>query len=106
MIEIALIKFSEDASVVGNPTTSYSTFSNAVNNLNADGGTNWEDALKKVANVNFNDNDPTYVIFASDGNPTFYVTNAGHGDKYSNGIYGTGVSEEPNITYWYLWPCR
>ena len=68
--EMALISFST-TTITRQPTTSYNTFSGSVNGLSAEGGTNWEDALQEVSNVNFNDNDQTFVIFVSDGNPTF-----------------------------------
>ena len=72
--ELALITFSNVATISQNPTTNYTTFSAAVNRVNAEGGTNWEDALQEVMNVDFGDNDQTFVIFVSDGNPTFHIT--------------------------------
>lgn len=101
IIEIALVTFSTNASTAQNATTSYSTFSGVVNGLEADGGTNWEAALKQAKNVSFgaDDKDTTYVIFVSDGNPTFHVTNGGYGN-YNNdySVYGSGQEETTNIT--------
>ena len=71
IIEMALVSFSNSATIAQQPTTSVNTFSGAVNGLTASGGTNWEDALQECASVSFGDDDPTYVIFVSDGNPTF-----------------------------------
>ena len=74
---MALISFSDVADVRIN-TTSKSDFQTAVNGLEALGGTNWEHALKVASTINFGDTDPTYVIFVSDGNPTFRVTRGGY----------------------------
>lgn len=73
-VQMALVSFSTKATINISKTTKYTAFSRAVNGLSADGGTNWEDALQKVENISFGDNDPTYVIFCSDGNPTFRNT--------------------------------
>ena len=98
-VQISLITFSTNSTLSQQPTTSLSNFQNVVNRLSANGGTNWESALASVSNVNFNDNDQTYVIFVSDGNPTFYSTNAGNNDyNRQYGVYGSGYEEEPNIT--------
>ena len=86
LVEMALVGFSTTGSVTQAPTTSYSTFSGAVNGLDADGGTNWEDALQDAAEIDFDDEDPTYVIFVSDGNPTFRMTRGSY-DRYYNDYY-------------------
>ena len=72
-VQMALVDFSTHANS-HSPTNSASTFRSQVNGLSADGGTNWEAALKEANNVNFGDNDQTFVIFVSDGNPTFRDT--------------------------------
>ena len=98
-IEISLVTFSTHAQISKQPTTSLSEFERVVNGLSANGGTNWEEALKKISTVNFNDNDETYVIFVSDGNPTFYTTDANNHDYNSQyQAYGTGKEEATNIT--------
>ncbi|MBQ2040610.1 MAG: Cna B-type domain-containing protein [Lachnospiraceae bacterium] len=73
-VQMALVSFSTNATISRTPTTSSTQFKNAVNALSADGGTNWEDALDEAGNVNFGDSDKTFVIFVSDGNPTFRDT--------------------------------
>ena len=61
------------------------------------GGTNWEGALIKANEYSFNDTDPEYVIFVSDGNPTYRVNaNGKYTDSYDKknyGVYGTGNSD-------------
>ncbi len=79
-IEIALVDFANMAEIAQEPTTDYDTFAATVNSRDAgnnDRGTNWEAGLRTALNVDFDDEDPTYVIFVSDGNPTFYVNNNG-----------------------------
>ena len=99
LVQMALVGFSTHADLTQTPTNSYDTFSRAVNRLNADGGTNWEDALQTAASVNFGDDDPTYVIFVSDGNPTFRETRGNYNpmDNYyysSDRVYGNGSDSQ------------
>jgi pilin isopeptide linkage protein len=106
-VEMALVDFSTDATTAQAPTNSETTFNRAVRNLSAEGGTNWEAALKQAKNVDFGDDDQTFVIFVSDGNPTFRDTR-GNYDRYFNyygyriddwqyynseGVYGTGSDD-------------
>ena len=95
LVQMALVGFSTHGDITQSPTNNYNTFSGAVNRLNPDGGTNWEDALADAANVDFGDKDPTYVIFVSDGNPTFRNTRGNYNplDNYwynQYGVYGNG----------------
>ena len=117
LVELALITFSTTARVEIEKTTSYADFSHSVNNIRAEGGTNWEDALQTASTVTFDgDGDATYVIFVSDGNPTFRNTKGDYGywrdyglwigrrwiedidynpDYYKKyGVYGTGYEDE------------
>ncbi|MBR1758230.1 MAG: Cna B-type domain-containing protein [Lachnospiraceae bacterium] len=99
LVEMALVGFSTTGAVTQQPTTSYNTFSASVNGLNADGGTNWEDALQDAAGINYGDEDPTYVIFVSDGNPTFRNTRGNYNpmDNYyynTYGVYGNGSDSQ------------
>lgn len=88
MIELQLVTFANDATTRINWTqgTDATEFKRSVNNLSADGGTNWDAALYTAKNnaAAKNDGDDTYIIFVSDGNPTFYV-----GDWYGNHSHGT-----------------
>ena len=88
-VEMALVTFDDKARVDLGPTKDYNTFSNKVNSLRANGGTNWEDGFSKVKRINFNDQDDTYVVFLSDGNPTMYGT--------SRPYHGNGEEEEDNM---------
>ena len=102
-VQMALVGFGARATIEefgsSQSTTSSSSFSSKINNMNAyptneyTGGTNWEDALQKANSVNFGDNDPTYVIFFSDGAPTFRNTQGGYNDHRSgvpSDLWGSG----------------
>ena len=76
LVEIALVPFSTTVGTTTPFTTSESVLTNAVDSYRSDGGTNWQDALK-TAKSTADDKaakqpgEATYVIFVSDGNPTF-----------------------------------
>ncbi|MEE8716511.1 MAG: vWA domain-containing protein [Coriobacteriales bacterium] len=76
-VEISLITFSNSASTQANWSTSASTLQSYVDDMTASGGTNWDDALHAAREIAVSkatsDDDPTYVIFVSDGLPTFYM---------------------------------
>ena len=74
VVEMAFVDFA--TSVKTNttptaPTTDLDTFKGWVNATNYGGGTNWEAALATAKSISFGDDDKTYIIFVSDGNPTF-----------------------------------
>ncbi len=74
VVEMAFVDFA--TSVKTNtthtaPTTDLDTFKGWVNATNYGGGTNWEAALTTAKSISFGDDDKTYIIFVSDGNPTF-----------------------------------
>ena len=85
-VEMALVRFSTTESIAQGPTNSATTFRNAVNGLpnTGEGGTNWEGALQIANTVNFNDDDQTFVIFVSDGNPTFRYTEGNYPNHYND----------------------
>ena len=102
-IQMALVDFDNHANQVGNITTSASTFNGYVNGLTSGGGTNWEAALSTANSISFGDDNQTYVIFVSDGNPTFRDTQNGWND-WSGGEYqawGSGQETSQNITRCY-----
>ena len=93
-VEMALVTFATTAQTNVSKTTSADTYVTAVNNVTvATGnaaGTNWEAALRQADGVSFGDSDPTFVIFFSDGAPTFYLNAQGN-------TAGTGYEQEPNM---------
>lgn len=75
-----------------------SDFKSAVNGLRADGGTNWVDALTKANEKAKEDpNTPTYVIFLSDGEPTYgrdrWGNRTGNGTTYQEEYFNIAVDE-------------
>ena len=104
LVELGLVTFSSDATKrqFGGQdfTSTYSTYNGVINSLNANGGTNWEAALNLANSMQASANGKTYIVFVSDGNPTFRtsrddLSDAGvRGDAYdyNNGTirFGTG----------------
>lgn len=75
-VEIALVNFATDVKGTTDWTTDKDTLDAAVNSYTADGGTNWEAALSKAKDLadtkhQEQPDEETYIIFVSDGNPTF-----------------------------------
>ena len=94
-IEMALVDFANMAEIAQEPTTDYDTFAAVVNSRDAgnnDRGTNWEAGLRTANDVDFDDKDPTYVIFVSDGNPTFYLQ-----DPNNTQRGGSGLENDDNV---------
>ncbi|WP_368017688.1 DUF5979 domain-containing protein [Olsenella sp. AGMB03486] len=95
-VKIALETFSDN----GNDVSAYygagkaDDFKSLVNGTVADGGTNWADALAK-ANEKAADpaekSTPTYIVFLSDGKPTYGM--------YNGYRYGDGTESQKNLSY-------
>lgn len=99
IVEIAFVSFNNMATNGnnGNWTTNKSTAQTTVAGYTYQDntGTNWQDALKHAkaladAKRTAQPDEPVYIIFLTDGNPTYYL----NGDTRA----GTGYEEEPNIT--------
>lgn len=99
-VKLSLETFSDR----GNTPSQYYTggqasdFKSAVNGLRADGGTNWVDALTKANEKAKEDpNTPTYVIFLSDGEPTYgrdrWGNRTGNGTTYQDEYFNNAVDE-------------
>ena len=86
LVQMALITFSSDAEVKKfgeneEPyTTDLSAYKSMVNGLSAEGGTNWEAALIEANALEVSTDTPTYVVFVSDGEPTFRVSRLSESD--------------------------
>ena len=92
-IDITLIDFATKVKSTDKYTT-YNDFEGKVDSITANGGTNWEAALKAANEYDFEDSDPVYVIFVSDGNPTFRTSGNGYNDwNYQYQVYGNGTSD-------------
>lgn len=102
-VELGLITFSTNSKVYSS-TTDATVFNSYIDGLSADGGTNWEGGLLDANGYSFGDEDPVYIIFVSDGNPTYRVSKNGHNDTYSskNLVYGSGQEgqgQENNVKW-------
>ena len=96
LIRMGLITFSNTANTVLELTDNKDAFTNAVKKLSADGGTNWEYALQLANEMDVDPDRATFVIFVTDGNPTFRRTRAALSNTaFENDFY--------NISYFKEW---
>lgn len=110
-IRFSLISFNNIATTEVSSTFEASEINNRVDELTAGGGTNWEDALKTANEIGTRKDEgaETYVIFVSDGDPTFRNTKDGYGDtgemkKHTDNAsgkvyYGSGYSDNNGKNY-------
>ena len=80
-VRMALVTFSTDAQIVQGFTNNYTTYSGKVNGLSADGGTNWEKALQIANNMDVRSDAATFIVFVTDGDPTFRVSRGNVSDS-------------------------
>lgn len=114
-VRISLVTFGGYATTSKGFTNNLQDFQTTVNGLqtgssdNATGGTNWEDGLTVANQMATRDANQTYIIFVSDGNPTYRNT---RGDRQSywedarheidnHVIYGSGNSDDNGKNYKY-----
>jgi Mg-chelatase subunit ChlD len=112
-VRISLVTFGSYATESKSFTTDLDDFQDTVNSLQtgsqATGGTNWEDGLTVANQMATRDANQTYIIFVSDGNPTYRNTRGGYSSysedarKEVNGhtIYGSGNSDGNGKNYLY-----
>ena len=76
LIRMALVPFSSivQEDKVVQFTSDADTFKAGVNVLEANGGTNWEDALEYANNMTVDSDRATFIIFVTDGDPTFRIS--------------------------------
>lgn len=109
-IRMALVPFSTTVGNVSNFTDNAMDIVSAVNGLRADGGTNWEAALK-AANAKLTSGRKgvkKYIVFMSDGDPTFRTSSVRTGTDWWGrptyddddrrglpaGVHGSGSSDQ------------
>ncbi|MGN0287966.1 MAG: VWA domain-containing protein [Atopobiaceae bacterium] len=92
---VQLTTFSDTADASNAFTSDKATFDSQVDGMNAEGGTNWEDALTKAEALAKTSNVPTYIIFVSDGDPTFRDSQI-----YSDGDYNTYTQKRVGWLGW------
>lgn len=114
-VQLSLVTFSNTASNDITGTTSLTQFQNRVNSITANGGTNWEDGLHDADTITTREGANVYVIFVSDGNPTYRNTKGGTGSSgemsshsgwegqqyYAHTVYGSGNSDNNGLNFRY-----
>lgn len=100
--QMSVIPFSTHAGRASDFTSNANTIASTVNRFNANGGTNWEAALKAANSASSGrPGAKKYIVFLSDGDPTFRDSAmgasywGGDGWNVGYGVYGTG-SSDPN----------
>lgn len=114
LIRMGLVTFSTDAQVVQELTDDESVFKSAVDRqTTAEGGTNWEKALMLANQMKVDSGRATFVIFVTDGDPTFRISRQGETDAnldmygkdnddtyyVSNSVFGEGNDDTRNNNY-------
>ena len=114
-VRMALISFSTDAATVRTFTDNVNTFKSDVDGLSANGGTNWEKALKLANEMQVRSDAATFVVFVTDGDPTFRVSRGdvtnGNMDNYNsnttyqyyrlNQVFGEGNNDSQGRNFDY-----
>ena len=114
LIRMGLVTFSTDARVAQGLTDDKNVFKAAVNKQTTpSGGTNWEKALMLANQMEVDSGRATFVIFVTDGDPTFRVSRMdetdatldmygknGSDDYYvSNDVFGEGNDDSLSNNY-------
>ena len=91
-IELAFVNFAQRVRNEEEMRTIYSgtdatSFKNMINGLDCASGTNWDDALYAANHIYFNDNDPTYIVFVTDGDPISCAHPYGTYNDWDGGTY-------------------
>ena len=74
LIRMSLISFSDKAALEQDFTSDISDYKAAVGDLHTNTGTNWEDALRMANSMQVDPERATFVIFVTDGNPSYRAT--------------------------------
>lgn len=100
----ALVSFADDAIISSNLTTNTDFIKTKVENLNANGGTNYTQALSKANEIlaNSNSEGKKYIIFLTDGEPTVAIVTENN-KNYKYTIFTNGAAakyKEGKILEW------
>ena len=102
LIRMSLISFSDKAALVQDFTDNYRTYASAVEGLKANQGTNWEDALRMANSMAVDPERATFVIFVTDGNPSYRATrgNLVNMAGYPDTVNDNNIDIYSNNTYY------
>ena len=111
-VRMAVVTFSTNASLKQNFTTDVSKINSAVEG-DPEGGTNWEAALKQANDLQGRPGVKKHIIFLSDGDPTYRISDypigcGGWGNRCNpddswqttpKGVHGAGSSDRKGYNY-------
>lgn len=108
-IRMSLVGFSTKVNKTLSFTAKRDAIASTVKRFNADGGTNWEAALHKANQQQGREGVKKYIVFLSDGDPTYRNSAMGASGNYSEwnpdgynrdiGVWGAGDSDPNNRNY-------
>ena len=105
-VRVSLVTFSNTARVARNWVSGNENSWTNLSGTTATGGTNWEDALQTANGISTRNDADVYVVFVSDGNPTYRMTRDGgtNGENASHSgggktYYGSGNSDSNGKNY-------
>ena len=103
-VRVAVVSFNRDAKTVVGYTSDKGALANGINGLRANEGTNWEAGLAKANSLSARDGAKKYIVFLSDGEPTYryekhsflgysWTEVAGNGSYYEQANFDHAVVE-------------
>ena len=103
-VRVAVVSFNRDAKTVVGYTSDKGALANGINGLRANEGTNWEAGLAKANSLSARDGAKKYIVFLSDGEPTYryekhsflgysWTEVAGNGSYYEQANFDHAVAE-------------
>lgn len=103
-VRVAVVSFNKDAKTVVGYTSDKGELANGINGLRANEGTNWEAGLAKANSLSARDGAKKYIVFLSDGEPTYryekhsflgysWTEVAGNGSYYEQANFDHAVAE-------------
>ncbi|MBR2256672.1 MAG: VWA domain-containing protein [Blautia sp.] len=104
-VRMALVPFSTNAGSIIDFTGDADDFNDSVESFKTqlNGGTNWEDALQTANSIQVRSDADAYVIFVTDGTPTFRISRQGATDGQLSSINGlSGISYGNNTVNEYI----
>ena len=103
-VRVAVVSFNKDAKTVVGYTSDKGELRRGIDGLRADGGTNWEAGLAAANGLTARDGAKKYIVFLSDGEPTYryekhsflgfsWTEVAGNGRYYEQANFDHAVAE-------------
>ena len=103
-VRVAVVSFNKDAKTVVGYTSDKGELRRGINGLGADDGTNWEAGLAAANGLTARDGAKKYIVFLSDGEPTYryekhsflgfsWTEVAGNGRYYEQANFDHAVTE-------------